>query len=135
MTPAVTHQRNRRSLRLLAPTALWQAAYGALGLLIAGALSGCAGGPAPVPTIWPPPDFQLVVEEFEPGVRGLVPTQRFSVRSDGICVFARSTSQVADSRLRLPVYAKICAYELLAIRREAIIAKGGKGAKKAKKEA
>ena len=59
-------------------------------------LAACVGGPSPVPSIWPPKDFELVVEELAPAAQGSIVLRRFTVHQDGICVYAESDGVVGD---------------------------------------
>ena len=64
---------------------------------------------------WPPQDFELVVEELTERNTGAFVTRRFSVRSDGLCVYAEALETIGDQDrgYELPVFTKICAYRLL----------------------
>lgn len=68
-------------------------------------------------SIWPPPDFRLVIEELaEDGGQPIV-LRRFAVTADGICVYARAAVDEAlvdaETGTRLPVFRTMCAYRLL----------------------
>jgi len=80
-------------------------------------LAACQSGLAPVPSEWPPDDFELVLEELRESHAGAVVARRFSVSGDGLCVYAEAAETIGDRRLgvELPVFAKVCAYRLLQV--------------------
>jgi hypothetical protein len=78
--------------------------------------SGCIAERPQVPSIWPPPDFQLVVEELSDATGQQLVHRRFSVTADGICVYAIADAEPLvdqETGTRLPVFSTMCVYRLL----------------------
>lgn len=84
---------------------------GALLLLLSTA--GCLSTQLP-PSIWPPADFLLVVEQVRiVGAKADV-VKRFTVRADGLVVYATSsTSLEGGVGVRLPVFERVAAYQMV----------------------
>lgn len=97
----VAHHRSRQS---------W------LGAALVGALAfaGCAAEELR-PTIWPPADFLIEVEEWQDLDGRRVVGRRFSVDASGVAVFAAATAVVAEPAgpAALPVFDRLCAYQLV----------------------
>ncbi|MBL8755295.1 MAG: hypothetical protein JNK15_18490, partial [Planctomycetes bacterium] len=92
----------------------WQrsAACALLGVLGA----GCASEDLP-PSVWPPDDFACEVEEvaLRDGVSQVVRRVRFDHR--GLVVYGTATASRVDpvSKVALPVFDRLCAYELVPV--------------------
>jgi hypothetical protein len=78
------------------------------------ALACCTAG-GQQPSIWPPADFALHVEEVALGVDAAHTLRRFRVAADGIVVYGVATGEVVDatSGTALPVFGCLCVYELV----------------------
>lgn len=76
-------------------------------------LAACAA-PKPPPSVWPPDDFVLVVDELRE--RDGVPTvvRRCRVRADGLVVYGTATGPAIGDRrgLELPVLGRLAIYRL-----------------------
>lgn len=66
-------------------------------------------------SIWPPKDFRLRLEELRPDGDAQVTVRRFTVRADGLAIYATSSSVIedAESKTRLPVMDRLCIYQLV----------------------
>ena len=78
-----------------------------------GWLAASCETPVP-PSIWPPPDFALTVEQVDHEADAVQVTKRFRVRADGLVVYGTATTSVvgADPDLRLPVFDRLAVYQL-----------------------
>lgn len=94
------HQRSGQSCRTA----------GALVLLLSA--GGCLGTDLP-PSIWPPPDFELVVEQLRIAGDKAEVVQRLTVRADGLVVFATASASLDDGDVRLPVFDRVSAYRMV----------------------
>lgn len=77
-------------------------------------LAACAGNNLPE-SIWPPRDFDLIVEEVAlDGARAQV-TRRFRARADGIVSYATAARSVVDPETgtALPVFERLSIYRLV----------------------
>lgn len=92
-----------------------------LAVALAVATAGCASE-ALAPTLWPPADFRVEYEEFAAREGRVVPVRRFTIDAAGLAVYATATGVVVDpqpgpdgasSSLALPVYRRVCAYQLV----------------------
>lgn len=87
-------------------------------------LAGCAAEEL-APTIWPPADFRIEYEELAEREGRVVPVRRFAVDASGLAVYATATGVVVEPEpateppanprppLVLPVYGRVCAYQLV----------------------
>ena len=82
-------------------------------MLAFGWLAAACETPVP-PSIWPPPDFVLTVEQVDHGSDAMQVAKRFRVRADGLVVYGVSTTSVVggDRDLRLPVFDRLAVYQL-----------------------
>lgn len=78
-----------------------------------GWLAASCETPVP-PSIWPPPDFALAVEQVRHDPVGVQVAKRFRVRADGLVVYGTATTSVVggDPDLRLPVFDRLAVYQL-----------------------
>ena len=85
------------------------------------AVAGCTTEEL-APTIWPPADFRIEYEERAERDGRFVPVRRFTVDAQGLAIYATATSVVVDPQpaadgagaaLALPVYGRVCAYQLV----------------------
>jgi hypothetical protein len=85
--------------------------------VLSAAVAACVSEQAPVASIWPPPDFRLVLEERGEEAGHSLVHRRFAVGADGVCVYARAAEadvlEDAPTGTRLPVYRTMCVYQLL----------------------
>lgn len=97
----VAHHRSRQSW-------IVAALVGAL------AFAGCAAEELR-PTIWPPADFRIEVEESQDVGGHRVVGRRFVVDAAGVAVYATATAVVAapDAAVALPVLDRLCSYRLV----------------------
>jgi hypothetical protein len=95
------HQPSRQRLRVLA-------------LAFTAVLGACASDEL-APSIWPPSDFALQVEEVHFADDGPVVTRRFRVFADGLVVYATSSRSLTDAAtgVRLPVLDRLSVYRLV----------------------
>lgn len=77
-------------------------------------VAACASDPDR-PTIWPPPDFEVVVEEASILGAEFRVERRFRVRADGLASFAAAGEPVVDPETgtRLPVWSRLSIYRLV----------------------
>lgn len=87
-------------------------------------LAGCAAEEL-APTIWPPADFRIEYEELAERAGRVVAVRRFAVDASGLAVYATMTQVVVEPELEptpaanpraplaLPVYGRLCAYQLV----------------------
>lgn len=89
-----------------------RAAHGWL-VLAFGWLAASCETPVP-PSIWPPPDFALTVEQVAHEVDAVQVTKRFRVRADGLVIYGTATTSLvgSDPDLRLPVFDRLAVYQL-----------------------
>lgn len=82
-------------------------------LLLLHAVS-CTGNALP-DSIWPPVDFELVVEEVHVANGSANIVRRFRARADGIVSYATSTRAVVDAATgtNVPVFERLSVYELV----------------------
>jgi len=66
-------------------------------------------------TIWPPPDFEIAVDELRESDEQERIVRRFRVRADGVAFFATSSTSLGDatSKITLPVFDTLCIYQLV----------------------
>lgn len=78
-----------------------------------GWLAASCETPVP-PSIWPPPDFGLTVEQVDHELDAVQVTKRFRVRADGLVVYGTATTSVVggDPDLHLPVFDRLAVYQL-----------------------
>jgi hypothetical protein len=88
----------------------WCRTAGALALVLCS--TGCRGAKL-APSIWPPADFELVVEQMRVVGARLDVVQRFRVRSDGLVVFGTSTTTLDAGEVRLPVFDRVAVYQMV----------------------
>ncbi|MBM3975093.1 MAG: hypothetical protein FJ301_13440 [Planctomycetes bacterium] len=95
-------------------------------LALVATLVGCATEEL-APTTWPPADFRIEYEELAARDGRVVPVRRFAVDASGLAVYATATGVVVDAAgapgaeqpanppppLVLPVYDRVCAYQLV----------------------
>ena len=88
-----------------------------LGLLTGLFLAGCASGPDPEASAFPPADFRLVVEDLGDLGGAVQVRRRFTVWADGTCIYGKATSQVVDpvTKTSLPVFGSLSVYRLLPV--------------------
>lgn len=101
---ASAHQRSRQS------STRWPG--GVLLVLAASLGGGCRT--ERVPSLWPPADFELVVEERERVGGSFVQARRFRVGADHVASFATASTALCDAATttELPVYARLAVYQL-----------------------
>jgi len=73
----------------------------------------CTGGGLP-PSVWPPPNFSLVVDELRSGADGMHVVRRLHVDADGIVVYGTSSQPLVDGETgaSLPVLDRMTVYRL-----------------------
>lgn len=78
-----------------------------------GWLAASCEAPVP-PSIWPPPDFALTVEQVDHEADAVQVTKRFRVRADGLVIYGTATTSLvgSDADLRLPVFDRLAVYQL-----------------------
>jgi len=83
-------------------------------LLLLLLLTACSAAGVPA-SQWPPPDFELIVEEQEPLVAARAPTRWFRVRADGLVVYGTAVDQLGGGHGSpgLPVLSRMSIYELV----------------------
>ena len=76
-------------------------------------LTGCVSEQLP-PSIWPPPDFSLTVEEVRLEGRAANVIRRFRVGADGVAVYGTSSQPLVDGAtgVSLPVFDRLAVYQL-----------------------
>lgn len=76
-------------------------------------LAGCASEDLP-PSVWPPPNFRLQVEELHSDGSRLDVVRRFDVRDDGLVVYCTSSEPLVDAATgtSLPVFDRMAVYQL-----------------------
>jgi hypothetical protein len=78
--------------------------------------AACVSERPQVPSIWPPADFQLVVEELDDASGQQLVRRRFSVTADGVCIYAIADAEPLvdpETGTRLPVFTTLSVYRLL----------------------
>ena len=81
-------------------------------LLLLG-LAACAAGELP-PSVWPPPNFELVVDELEVDGGSMHVVRRFSVDASGVVIYGESSRPLLDEEtgLSVPVFDRLSVYRL-----------------------
>lgn len=76
-------------------------------------LAACASGDLP-PSIWPPSNFELVVDELQVGDGALHVVRRLAVDASGVVIYGTSSQPLVDedSGLSLPVFDRLSIYQL-----------------------
>lgn len=76
---------------------------------------GCINDPADAPSLWPPNDFELVVEEFITEASGLRVARSFLVAADGTALYRIAPRALIDpaGEFVLPVYRVVSCYRLV----------------------
>lgn len=110
-TESRNEPRSRRlpARSLLARSRLAQSLL-ALALLVGG---GCTGNALP-PSVWPPPDFELLVDEFEQQGASMHVVRRLRVDATGLVFYGTSGEPLVDevTGTSLPVFSRLCLYQL-----------------------
>lgn len=85
----------------------------AAAILSASVAAGCVGTDLP-PSVWPPPDFALTVEEFHEAGSSLHVARRFHVGADGEVFYGTSSTPLVDAATgtSLPVFDSLSLYRL-----------------------
>lgn len=74
--------------------------------------SSCIGGDLQ-PSVWPPPNFRLVVEELQGDGGAVHVVRRFQVDAQGTVVYATSDQPIVDpAGASLPVFDRLSVYQL-----------------------
>lgn len=76
-------------------------------------LGGCVGGGL-APTVWPPANFSLVVDETSSANARLDVVRRLYVDASGVVVYGTSSEPLVDAQTgaSLPVFDRLCIYRL-----------------------
>jgi hypothetical protein len=66
------------------------------------------------PSVWPPKNFRLVVEELRPDAASVHVVRKLQIEADGTVVYATSSNPLVDGSTgtSLPVFDRICVYVL-----------------------
>ena len=67
------------------------------------------------PSVWPPPDFELTVEEMVVEGEKVQLLRRFSIDAEGLAVYATASRsrEVPDTNIQLPVFDRLAVYRLV----------------------
>lgn len=81
---------------------------------IAGLLAGACIGDGLRPSVWPPPNFRLVVEEMRRDGESVDVVRRFQVNADGVVIYGTSSRPLVDatSGASWPVFDRLSVYRL-----------------------
>lgn len=83
--------------------------------LFAAVSAGACCSTALPPSVWPPADFELVVERLQGEADDYVVRQRFTLHADGVATYGTSATPLRDrsSGVGLPVFDRLSVYQLV----------------------
>ena len=82
-------------------------------VILALCATSCVGSEL-APSVWPPEDFSLVVDELREAGGGARVIRRLSVEADGVVIYGTSSQPLLDDEAgaSLPVFERLCIYRL-----------------------
>lgn len=82
-------------------------------MILALCATACIGGEL-ASSVWPPEDFDLVVDELRNDGAGAHVIRRLSVRADGVVIYGTSSAPLVDAETSasFPVFERLCIYRL-----------------------